>query len=91
MQNDILFSSLQSSGKVAEQFVSNNSGTENASGYCIDVFNTAIKLLPYPVPCSFILIGDGLMNPNYDELVNMVAQNVSISSIMNLIFPLSLF
>ncbi|EHA8586315.1 glutamate receptor 3.5-like [Cocos nucifera] len=58
-----------------KQFVSNNSGTDNVSGYCIDVFNTAINLLPYPVPCSFIPIGDGLTNPNYDELVNMVAQN----------------
>ncbi|XP_026655806.1 glutamate receptor 3.4-like isoform X2 [Phoenix dactylifera] len=58
-----------------KQFVSNDSGTDNVSGYCIDVFNTALKLLPYPVPCSFILIGDGLTNPNYDELVHMVAQN----------------
>ncbi|XP_073114031.1 glutamate receptor 3.5 isoform X2 [Elaeis guineensis] len=58
-----------------KQFVSNNSGADNVSGYCIDVFNNAINLLPYPVPCSFILIGDGWTNPNYDELVNMVAQN----------------
>ncbi|RRT81779.1 hypothetical protein B296_00009310 [Ensete ventricosum] len=33
---------------------------------------SAIKLLPYPVPCSFVLIGDGSKNPNYDEIVNMV-------------------
>ncbi|RZS05023.1 hypothetical protein BHM03_00035486 [Ensete ventricosum] len=42
---------------------------------------SAIKLLPYPVPCSFVLIGDGSKNPNYDEIVNMVvARNVSASS-----------
>ncbi|KAF3337041.1 glutamate receptor 3.5-like protein [Carex littledalei] len=61
-----------------KQFVSrgSNSGSNsNASGFCIDVFNAAIKLLPYPVPCSFILIGNGTVNPNYDDVVNMVAQN----------------
>ncbi|KAF3337045.1 glutamate receptor 3.4-like protein [Carex littledalei] len=62
-----------------KQFVSSgsNSGSNsNASGFCIDVFNAAIKLLPYPVPCSFILIGNGTVNPNYDDMVKMIAQNV---------------
>ncbi|KAF3337044.1 glutamate receptor 3.5-like protein [Carex littledalei] len=54
---------------------SNSGSNSNASGFCIDVFNAAIKLLPYPVPCSFILIGDGTVNPNYDDVVNMVAQD----------------
>ncbi|XP_078167552.1 glutamate receptor 3.5-like [Carex rostrata] len=61
-----------------KQFVSrgsNSGSSSNASGFCIDVFNAAIKLLPYPVPCSFILIGNGTVNPNYDSVVNMVAQN----------------
>ncbi|KAJ3708421.1 hypothetical protein LUZ61_012126 [Rhynchospora tenuis] len=61
-----------------KQFVSrgSNSGSNsNASGYCIDVFNEAIKLLPYPVPCSFVLIGNGTSNPIYDDIINMVAQN----------------
>ncbi|KAJ4760468.1 Glutamate receptor [Rhynchospora pubera] len=60
------------------QFVSSGSDSEsnnNASGFCIDVFNAAIKLLPYPVPCSFVLIGNGTSNPIYDDIINMVAQN----------------
>ncbi|XP_078167549.1 glutamate receptor 3.5-like isoform X1 [Carex rostrata] len=61
-----------------KQFVSSGSNSKsnsNASGFCIDVFNAAIKLLPYPVPCSFVLIGSGTDNPNYDHIINMVAHN----------------
>ncbi|CAL4966881.1 unnamed protein product [Urochloa decumbens] len=50
-------------------------GPDNVTGYCIDVFNAAIKLLPYPVPCQFITIGDGTKNPNYDDIIKMVAAN----------------
>nr|CAD1832130.1 unnamed protein product [Ananas comosus var. bracteatus] len=57
------------------EFVSKSSGPDNVTGYCIDVFNAAIKLLPYPVPCSFILIGNGKENPNNDDIISMVAQN----------------
>lgn len=55
--------------------VSGGNGPDNVTGYCIDVFNAAIKLLPYPVPCQFIPIGDGLKNPNYRNIINMVAAN----------------
>ncbi|XP_073004376.1 glutamate receptor 3.5-like [Typha latifolia] len=58
-----------------KDFVSKSSGPDNVSGFCIDIFNSAIKLLPYPVPCSFILIGNGTKNPNNDDLINMVAKN----------------
>ncbi|XP_042419039.1 glutamate receptor 3.4-like isoform X1 [Zingiber officinale] len=58
-----------------KEFITNNSDPDNLSGFCIDVFNAAIKQLPYPVPCKFILIGDGSKNPNYDEIVRMVARN----------------
>ncbi|CAL9174899.1 unnamed protein product, partial [Musa hybrid cultivar] len=58
-----------------KEFVTNSSNSDDLGGFCIDVFNAAIKLLPYPVPCSFVLIGDGSRNPNYDEIVNMVARN----------------
>nr|CAD1841028.1 unnamed protein product [Ananas comosus var. bracteatus] len=34
-----------------------------------------VNLLPYPVPCEFILFGDGSKNPNYNELVQKVADN----------------
>ncbi|KAG2613725.1 hypothetical protein PVAP13_4KG405001 [Panicum virgatum] len=50
-------------------------GPGNVTGYCIDVFNTAIKLLPYPVPVQFVTIGDGTKNPSYIGIVSMVAAN----------------
>ncbi|XP_006657254.1 glutamate receptor 3.5 [Oryza brachyantha] len=57
------------------ELVSRSAGPDNVTGYCIDIFNAAIKLLPYPVPCQFIMIGDGSKNPNYDDIINMVATN----------------
>ncbi|CAN6177093.1 unnamed protein product [Urochloa humidicola] len=58
-----------------KELVAGGRGPDNVTGYCIDVFNTAIKLLPYPVPCQFITIGDGRKNPNYDDIIKMVAAN----------------
>ncbi|OEL37431.1 Glutamate receptor 3.5 [Dichanthelium oligosanthes] len=59
-----------------KQFVSkDSSGPDGASGYCIDVFKAAVALLPYPVPVSFILFGDGVKNPSYGELVQKVADS----------------
>ncbi|RLN34333.1 glutamate receptor 3.4-like [Panicum miliaceum] len=58
-----------------KQFVSKDSGPDGVSGYCIDVFKAAVALLPYPVPVSFILFGDGVKNPSYGELVQRVADN----------------
>ncbi|XP_043692027.1 glutamate receptor 3.7-like [Telopea speciosissima] len=54
--------------------------TENRSnkieGYCIDVFSAARELIPYEVPYKFVAFGNGQSNPNYKELVRMVADNV---------------
>nr|AGN92471.1 glutamate receptor 1 [Echinochloa crus-galli] len=50
-------------------------GPDNVTGYCIDVFNAAIKLLPYPVPCQFVTIGDGTKNPSYLDIIKSVAGN----------------
>ncbi|TKW23135.1 hypothetical protein SEVIR_4G273600v4 [Setaria viridis] len=50
-------------------------GPGNVTGYCIDVFSAAIKLLPYPVPLEFVTIGDGTKNPSYIGIVRMVANN----------------
>nr|CAD1841043.1 unnamed protein product [Ananas comosus var. bracteatus] len=58
-----------------KEFVSKDSGPDGVKGYCIDVFKAAVNLLPYPVPCEFILFGDGSKNPNYNELVQKVADN----------------
>ncbi|CAM8951706.1 hypothetical protein QQ045_018405 [Rhodiola kirilowii] len=44
-------------------------------GYCIDVFEAAVALLPYPVPHTYVLFGDGLRNPEYNDLVSSVAEN----------------
>lgn len=54
--------------------------TESSShemiGYCVDVFTEARKLVPYDVPCTLEHFGNGSSNPNYYELVKMVADDV---------------
>lgn len=62
---------------IYKEFVSKDSGPDGVKGFCIDVFNAAVALLPYPVPHQFILYGDGVENPSYNEIVEKVAQNVS--------------
>jgi ionotropic glutamate receptor len=59
------------------EFVSKDKNPPGVKGFCIDVFEAAINLLPYPVPREYILFGNGERNPVYDDLVNQVAQNVS--------------
>ncbi|KAF5747248.1 Glutamate receptor 3.3 isoform 4 [Tripterygium wilfordii] len=54
------------------EFVSQERGTDNFQGFCIDVFIAAINLLPYAVPYIFIPFGNGTKNPSYSELVNMI-------------------
>ncbi|KAL8045424.1 hypothetical protein ABFX02_08G113400 [Erythranthe guttata] len=56
-------------------FVTKDKGPLGAKGYCIDVFEAAVELLPYPVPHRYILYGDGKRNPSFGNLVNDVAQN----------------
>lgn len=55
------------------EFVSQVRGTDNFKGFCIEVFQAAVNLLPYAVPYEFIPFGDGKENPSYRELVNLVA------------------
>ncbi|XP_047307518.1 glutamate receptor 3.3-like isoform X2 [Impatiens glandulifera] len=55
------------------EFVSQVHGTDKFKGFCIEVFQAALNLLPYPVPYEFIPFGDGKENPSYQELVNLVA------------------
>ncbi|XP_028808435.1 glutamate receptor 3.4-like isoform X1 [Neltuma alba] len=57
------------------EFVSKDKDTPGVKGYCIDVFEAALNLLPYPVPRQYILYGDGRRNPSYNALTNSVAQN----------------
>ncbi|XP_020257129.1 glutamate receptor 3.4-like isoform X2 [Asparagus officinalis] len=58
-----------------KDFVTKDSDSGGVKGYCIDVFEAAVDLLPYPVPHMFIPFGDGVKNPNYSDLVQKVADN----------------
>lgn len=55
------------------QFLSNVEGTNNYQGFCIDIFQAALNLLPYAVPYQFIPYGDGKKNPSYRDLVRSMA------------------
>ncbi|XVE91755.1 hypothetical protein REPUB_Repub01dG0038700 [Reevesia pubescens] len=57
-------------------FVTEQHDSHKIVGYCIDVFTEALKFIPYDVPYKFELFGDGRSNPNYGQLVNMVAYDV---------------
>uniref|UniRef100_A0A803M824 Glutamate receptor n=1 Tax=Chenopodium quinoa TaxID=63459 RepID=A0A803M824_CHEQI len=56
-------------------FVSSDKDPPGVQGYCIDVFEAALKLLPYPVPHNYVLYGDGIKNPDFNNLVYDVANN----------------
>ncbi|KAH7692079.1 Ionotropic glutamate receptor plant protein [Dioscorea alata] len=57
------------------QFVSRNPKTGEIEGYVIDIFTTAIKLLPYHVSYNFILFGDGQSNPNYMDFASIISSD----------------
>ncbi|KAL0686840.1 hypothetical protein Bca4012_086517 [Brassica carinata] len=59
-----------------KDFVSRVNGSNQIDGYSINVFEAAVKLLSYPVPHEFVLFGDGLKNPNYNDLVNNLTKGV---------------
>ncbi|KAK4793530.1 hypothetical protein SAY86_023965 [Trapa natans] len=58
-----------------KQFVSKDDNPPGVKGYCIDIFESALNLLPYPVPHTYILFGDGIGNPVYSNLVYQVSKN----------------
>ncbi|XP_010276026.1 PREDICTED: glutamate receptor 3.7-like isoform X2 [Nelumbo nucifera] len=58
------------------EFATEKHGTKDFEGFCIDVFFAARKLVAYDIPFMFMPFGDGQSNPNYDELVRMVATGV---------------
>ncbi|KAL5730858.1 hypothetical protein ACHQM5_003645 [Ranunculus cassubicifolius] len=57
-----------------KDFVSKG-GPKGAKGFAIDVFEAAVALLPYAVPFTYELYGDGVRNPTYNDIVSMVADN----------------
>ncbi|KAK9676780.1 hypothetical protein RND81_11G100100 [Saponaria officinalis] len=58
-----------------KEFVAKNKDPPGVQGFSIDVFEAALTLLPYAVPHTYILYGDGLRNPNYEDLIYDVSQN----------------
>ncbi|GJN11584.1 hypothetical protein PR202_ga29785 [Eleusine coracana subsp. coracana] len=58
-----------------KEFVMQDKGPDGVKGFSVDVFKSAISLLPYPVSYKFVLFGDGLKNPSYSNLVQKVSEN----------------
>ncbi|KAK1396089.1 Glutamate receptor [Heracleum sosnowskyi] len=58
-----------------KEFVTKDKGPVGVKGYCIDVFEAAVDLLPYPVPRTYILYGNGQRNPSFSDLVYDVSQH----------------
>lgn len=59
-----------------QDFVEKDNGTDMYVGYSVDVFTSAVKLLPYAVPYKFYSYGDGHNNPAYTDLVSLVNAGV---------------
>ncbi|KAJ7295248.1 hypothetical protein O6H91_Y204200 [Diphasiastrum complanatum] len=58
------------------EFVDITIGADNTTrfqGFCIDVFQAALKYLPYSVPYTLVSYGNGSSPPNYDDLVERLA------------------
>ncbi|XP_010510025.1 PREDICTED: glutamate receptor 3.5-like isoform X2 [Camelina sativa] len=56
-------------------YASKDNNSLGVKGYCIDIFEAAVQLLPYPVPRTYVLYGDGKRNPSYDNLIGEVNAN----------------
>ncbi|XP_015065010.1 glutamate receptor 3.6 isoform X1 [Solanum pennellii] len=58
------------------EFVGKVPGIDSFRGYCIEVFTTAIDLLPYAVPYKLVAFGDGHNNPDDTELIRLITAGV---------------
>nr|XP_043631221.1 glutamate receptor 3.6-like [Erigeron canadensis] len=58
------------------EFVKEVKKNDTYVGYCIDVFHSAINLLPYAVPYKFYSYGDGHDDPSYTNLISAVNDGV---------------
>ncbi|KAK9670486.1 hypothetical protein RND81_13G205000 [Saponaria officinalis] len=56
--------------------VSYSARTNSFTGYAIDVFTSAVNLLPYALPYKLVPFGDGIHNPNLDELIGNMSGGV---------------
>ncbi|KAI3519088.1 hypothetical protein L1887_08103 [Cichorium endivia] len=59
-----------------QEFVGQERDTHVFKGYCIDVFTSAVNLLPYAVPYKFESYGDGIKNPSNTMLVSLINSGV---------------
>nr|GEW28696.1 glutamate receptor 3.4-like [Tanacetum cinerariifolium] len=51
-----------------KEIVTKDKSPQGVRGYCIDVFEAAVNLLPYPVTREYFLYGDGQKNPVVHEI-----------------------
>ncbi|KAK1421456.1 hypothetical protein QVD17_23800 [Tagetes erecta] len=58
------------------EFVGHSKETDAFDGYCIDVFTSAVNLLPYGVPYKFKSFGDNVKNPSNTELLSLIEAGV---------------
>ncbi|KAL9229711.1 hypothetical protein vseg_005148 [Gypsophila vaccaria] len=56
--------------------VSYSASTNSFTGYAIDVFTSAVNLLPYALPYTLVPFGDGIHNPNLNELIDKMSGGV---------------
>ncbi|KAJ6919177.1 hypothetical protein NC651_013209 [Populus alba x Populus x berolinensis] len=53
-------------------------GADSFTGYCIDVFDAALRSLPYDVPHTLHAFGDGINKPKISELLQLIEAGVSM-------------
>ncbi|KAL9229710.1 hypothetical protein vseg_005147 [Gypsophila vaccaria] len=56
--------------------ISYTASTNSFTGYAIDVFTSAVNLLPYALPYTLVPFGDGVRNPNLNELIDKMSGGV---------------
>ncbi|KAH8508120.1 hypothetical protein H0E87_010306 [Populus deltoides] len=67
-------------------------GADSFSGYCIDVFITALSILPYAVPYKLHAFGDGINKPKISELLQLIeAEQNTVSSLGRFVLLIWLF
>ncbi|KAL4577794.1 hypothetical protein LXL04_013908 [Taraxacum kok-saghyz] len=59
-----------------QEFVGQSKDNYAFKGHCIDVFTSAVNLLPYAVPYKFQSYGDGVKNPSNTKLVTLINSGV---------------
>ncbi|KAH9608496.1 hypothetical protein KSS87_019958 [Heliosperma pusillum] len=58
------------------EIISYSAETNSFSGYCIDIFTSAVNLLPYALPYKLLPFGNGTDNPNINELIDKLSAGV---------------